>query len=797
MTSVSSAVHPLRLFLSTWRWRGWLAATLMQAIIAGQLPLVGVLGYELALWGSLVASFAGLDLGAAYTRHRLRRGKETPRGGIPRLTAEAVLMTWIPLLAWAGVSALRGLWTPTCDWQFGLFAFLAMPLASGALAAASGVAIGLLVGPRPVLGTLAPIASALALVGIGLARFYNAPPVFSYSPLVGYFPGNLYDERIELGAALGWARMEAAAWVLASLSAMSCFLDMGTWRWRLPASASRHHVAAACVALTAGIGAATLHHRSGELGYAVEASDIQHALAGRLETAHFVIHYADTAEIRQDIQLIGDDHELRFAQVTAALGIMPRRKIHSYYFSSGEQKASLMGARDVEMAKPWRHEIYLEHRAFPHGSLRHEIAHIVAAEFGDPWFRVSARSVAGLPLLVNPGLIEGLAVAADWPGGYDRELTPHQATRAMQELGFTPSIDALLSLRFLSLSSARSYTTAGSFVRFLLERHGAQALRALYESGGDFEESYGVPAATLQREWRSLIEAISLRPEEVEATRERFRQVGVFSRPCPHAIASRRAQAYEAVGRGDRAKGITLLREVCGDAPLEPRYRMELGDVLARGDERDRREASQLWGEIEQNTMVTSSLRAEAMERLAGEAASRGELASTRAKVLEALRLPLDDGQRRQLDAKRLALDHPGPAGEMLRSYFFPPPGSTGDPRQWATRAATLEPGLGLALYLRGLRQADDGSWNAMADDLADALRLGLPGRSFVRNAARRLVVAAYRAGDRGRVQQAIDTLDGAEMTETDHLLADDWRQRLRFAATGNLGSRSQAPNDP
>jgi hypothetical protein len=769
----------------------------LQAFVAGQLPLVGVLGYELALWAAVVASFAGLDLGAAYARHWMNearaaraRGEEStpPRGGLARVAGEAVAATWIPLVTWGVISAIRGAWVPTCDWWFGVFSFLIMPLAGGVLATVAGVALGVLTGPRPMVGTLVPIAAALAMAGLGLARFYSAPPVFSYNALVGYFPGNLYDEQIELGAALGWARLEAAAWLLVALVALSWVIDPVTLRWagwrgRKP----RRARARATLGVLALAGAATLRWASGALGYAVDAEDIQSALAGRLETEHFVIHYARTPEIQRDLQLIAEDHELRYAQVTAALGIAPKRKIHSYYFSGSDQKAALMGARDVEMAKPWRHEIYLEHRAFPHGSLRHEIAHIVAAEFGDPWFHVSARSVAGLPLLVNPGLIEGLAVAADWPGSYDRELTPHQATRAMQELGYTPSIDALLSLRFLSLSSARSYTTAGSFVHFLLQRHGAKGLRDLYRSGGDFSGAYGVPATQLQEEWRREITDISLRPEEVEATRERFRQVGVFARPCPHAIANRRARAYEAVGRGDRALGISLLREVCGDAPMEPRYRLELGDVLARGDDQERREATELWSSIEKDPEVTSSLRGEALERLAGAEAARGELARTRELILQALQLPIDDGQRRQLEAKRLVLEHVGPAAPMLQSYFFPPPGERLDPRQWATRAAAAEPALGLALYLRGLRQAADASWAPMAEDLARSLELGLPSRSFVRAAARRLAVAAYRAKDAARLQRAIETLEQPEMTETDHLLAEDWRQRVRFAATGRL----------
>src|SRR5262249_13526657 len=139
------------------------------------------------------------------------------------------------------------------------------------------------------------------------------------------------------------------------------------------------------------------------------------------------------------------------------------------------------GARNVEMAKPWRHEIYVEHRAFPHTSLRHEIAHAVASAFGDRFFGVAAR----YGVMFNPGLIEGLAVALDWPGSYDR-LSPHEAVRAMQVMGVEPTIQELMSANFFTVSAARSYTTAGSFLRFLLDTYGAAKLRDVY-GGGDFE----------------------------------------------------------------------------------------------------------------------------------------------------------------------------------------------------------------------------------------------------------------------------------------------------------------------
>src|SRR5262245_12443981 len=321
------------------------------------------------------------------------------------------------------------------------------------------------------------------------------------------------------------------------------------------------------------------------------------------------------------------------------------------------------------MAKPWRREIYLEHRAFPHGSLRHEIAHAVASAFGDPLFGVATRHV----VFANPGLIEGLAVAIDWPGGYDRP-TPHEAVRAMQDMGIRPAIGQLLSLEFFSVSSARGYTTAGSFLRFLLDSRGPAGLRTLYRTGGDFDAAYGVPLDALEAEWRAMIGRIELPKASVEAQRERFRAGSVFARPCPHAIAERRERAGHARAAGDHARAVTLLREVCSDAPDEPRHRLELADLLHAGGAVERTESEAIWASLAANAeRVTSSLRAQGFERLARVAALRQDRRAVEAWVEAAAALPVDASERRQLDAERFALAHQGPAAVQLYSYFFLP----------------------------------------------------------------------------------------------------------------------------
>jgi hypothetical protein len=828
----------------------WIAVVVVIALLLGLLPLFGVLGYELALVMSVVAAVAGLDLGAAVAREMqwldappIERASY-PGRAVGRGAAASALLS-VGVVACAGVvCALRGIWVETCDWGFGVKAYVLMPLTTAALGGAVGHAIGVVVGTkayrprharfglrlvigivlaavvgggvrllggptaviaaamlgaivfvvalfgwmrvRPHRSTVVALAAPLLLcAAAGLYRFYAAPPVFTYNPILGYFPGNIYDENVVLGMALVWSRIEQIVWVVAIVALVAWRCDVPTHRVaREPRPAGRR-LASLGVGLVAVVAGCALYWYSGILGYRIDGEEIADALGGRIETPHFVIFYARTPEIERDIALIAADHELRYAQVVAQIGEAPPGKLTSYYFADREQKGRWFGARDVEMAKPWRREIYLDHRPFPHTSLRHEIAHAIASEFGDPLFGVAARRVAGVPVFVSPGLIEGFAVAMDWPGSGDR-LTPHEAVRALQLMGLQPSIQQLLSLQFLTVSSSRSYQTAGSFLRFLFDAYGAAALRRLYHSGGDFDGVYGKSLATLEGEWRAMISTISVPPDVVEGNRERFRGGSVFARPCPHAIAAQRERAAEAYADGRRVAAVGLMRAVCSDAPGEPRYQLELGDFLAGGDPRERTEAVARWTSLALDDNATSSLRADAYERLVRVAASRGDLAQIKALVAAARALPVDPTARRQLDAEWFTLEYTGPAATALRGYFFAPGGGY-DPATYALLAAITEPDLGFGHYLLGLQKANALEWADAAAELSLALDHELPGLAFVRNGARRLAVVAYRAGDRAHVARAIEVLRRPEMTESDHLLATDWQQRLELDATGHI----------
>jgi hypothetical protein len=291
-----------------------------------------------------------------------------------------------------------------------------------------------------------------------------------------------------------------------------------------------------------------------------------------------------------------------------------------------------------------------------------------------------------------------------------------------------------------------------------------------------------VPLRTLEKEWRQMIGTIDLPPGASEAQRERFRGGSVFARPCPHAIAARRERAVRALVGGDRAEAVALLREVCADSPGEPRHQLELADVLRAGDVREHQEAAAIWLSLAGDAArVTSSLRVEVLERLAREAAVRGERAAVEAWIALAASLPVEGNERRQVEAEQLALTHRGPAATPLYSYFF----LTGplDTATLAQLAVSAEPELGFAHYLLGLQRLGQSNWAEAASELSNALVLGLPDTLFVRNAARRLAAAAYRAHDRAGIERALAILGGDDMPTPDRLLAKDWQERLAFDA--------------
>lgn len=785
--------------------RSWVFGGLLVvvAVVLATMPLLGVLGFEFSFVMALAASVAAADLGGSLAR-RVRSAPARPGARpvhlIVSLVAAAGLLaiasTVLPLV----VIALNGLRVRTCDWPFGFICYGALTVLSALWSAGIGVLCGLAAGRRRVLSNALPYLVLVALILHSLWRFYAAPPVFSYNPLVGYFPGNLYDEEIGLGAPLAWSRLHQIALLVGLLGLAAALIDAPTASLRVHRRRPVGVRWAAAVSAVLALGLAlVLRVNAGALGFSVGKADLAEELNGRVETAHFVILYPRGGAIERDIAMIAEDHEFRLAQVVRALGVAPPPwRITSYYFASSEQKARFIGARNVQMAKPWRREIYIQDAPFPHQILRHEIAHAVAGLFGDPLFHVSAGRVLGLPVFFNAGLIEGIAVAADWPDHFTRTLTPHQAVKAMTDMGMVPPLARLLSPGFFAFSSARSYTVTGSFVRFLLDRHGAAALQELYRSGGDFELAYGRSRDQLAADWQAMVARLDVTAPAREKVRERFRRGGIFERPCPHAVADKLGRLGRLTGRGELDEAIEVARSLCADVPDEPRHLMELAELLFRAHRPD--DAAAIYRKLaDDQEGMSSTVRADALLALAQLAAARKDDKALAEALERAALLPMEDDQARQVAVQRFAASHAGPAGPALRAYLWPPdPNAPIDPVVQLGRAAAAamaEPDLAVTHYLIGRVQSGRGAPVETARELRRAIDLGLGHPLIIRECAELLAAEAYEAGDYGSVERAAVILTAADQPEVTRLFGYDWLERLYWRRSG--GRLPPAPGGP
>jgi tetratricopeptide (TPR) repeat protein len=760
-----------------------------------RVPLFGVLGFEFSFVMALLASLAGADLGSTLVRRArarsvpaLQRSLETRRAIAHLLLGVAAIVTAALILPVLIVS-LNAVWVRNCDWWFGIECYLFLPLLSGSLAGWMGALCALAVPERRRLAALLPFAVLALSVLLSLIHFYRSPAVFSYNPFAGYFPGNLYDEDIDLRAPFYWARLFQLVCVAAGCALLGLLLDVpGLRLCRAPRPQRSRRSPGLALALSLG-GALWLWHHSGALGFSVSVDDVEEALSGRYESEHFILRFPPDQQTARDAPLIAEDHEFRRAQLVRDFGVDPPGKITSFYFDSAEQKFRLMGARNVYMAKPWRNEVYINQQAFPHPVLRHEIGHVMAGSFGDPWFHVAARRLLGIPLFFNVGLIEGIAVAGDWPDHFDKVLTPHQSVKALGSLGMRPPVERLFSPGFLEFSSARSYTVAGSYLRFLIDRFGIDRVKVLYHSGGDFESAFGRSQTQVSAEWQQLIDETEVPEEAILAIEERFRSPGIFKRPCPHALARARRRMAHQQGLGHLADAIETARQTCKDTGNDPRYLLMLASLLSRQD--DPSEARKIYLDIaDADEHISASLRAMALFELVDLAMHSGQTDDADALLERLEAMPLDDNSRRRAVVEREVLHHSGPAGRALRDIFWGPRlGELLDPVVvvgLAAEAAALEPESALAHYLIGRQLTNRNDPDAACRSLLRALG-GQLHPLVERESARLLAIAAYRAGRYDDVIRAAAILVRADQPQVTRLSGYDWLERVQWKRSGSL----------
>jgi hypothetical protein len=205
--------------------------------------------------------------------------------------------------------------------------------------------------------------------------------------------------------------------------------------------------------------------------------------------------------------------------------------VHVFLYRSADEKRLLIGAAETSFTKPWLRQIHTNDGPAPLRVLRHELAHAAFAELAHGPFGVPSG------LLPRMALVEGAAVAADWPAG---EFTVHEEARALRELGIFPDLRNLFApARFYAEPGARAYVAAGSVIRFLWESHGPAAFRDAYASGT-------VDVGALASAYFAFLGTIPASARAVALAQQRYAAPGIVHRPCPHEVAELQRKAREA-----------------------------------------------------------------------------------------------------------------------------------------------------------------------------------------------------------------------------------------------------------
>ncbi len=599
----------------------------------GFVPAFGGPGYEVALvYGILLSNITAVAVSFDLVRKSLAPFDQLSRGA-----AAGAAYFALGLL----LSMFHGLRTGFCDPWSGLEVMLLGPgvgcvLAGSWAAVASEIARRVTPGRRRSLATVAlALAAPIGCIAFSVGRFYSSPMIFAYDPFVGYFSGSIYDTVLDYDRLFTY-RYGTVGTLLAAVVLTLHLVRREDGRLRLS------WIGRPGVALLGLAGLAlsiSMIARGTSYSHFHTKESIEEELGARLEGERCIVVYARALKL-SDMKLFLGECEAHVVENEAWWGARGPEKITAFVFEDEAQKGRLMGAAGTNIAKPWRAEVYVENAGFPHRVIGHELMHVIASSHGRGPFRVATNLGALLP---NPGLIEGVAVAAS---PKDEELSPIEWARVMKDLGILPKLSRLFGLNFIGENSSMAYTVSGAFVGFVHDRYGADAVRAWYH-GDTLEAATGHTMAALESEFVAELDNISLPEAAAIQGKAKFDRPGFFARKCPRFVDGCRERASSLAGSGDFDGALRELAKARAFEPENPNLRFDEAEAeLAKSDDTSALNA------LASDESAPRFARDKALETLADHALSTGDGDAAAGIYRDLITRTIDEGKLRTLYVK-------------------------------------------------------------------------------------------------------------------------------------------------
>lgn len=746
------------LSLRSFWWCTGLATALGAALIP--LPLVGKHGVESALVLGVVLPMLSAALAARLVA-AARAGCLGRISGPGLLRDIALCGAWLFALPNLAL-ALGAVTSRACEPWKGLSFMLAGPLPGTVLAAVLG---GLLAATtrRGWLGTLLAVLPPLLGLAGWAYEFYGTPAVFAFGHFFGYFPGALYDRQVHLPETLLHLRAVSALLAMGAAWMFLARVRAPTYALSGPGAPGRR-AWAGLGALSLGVVITLL---GAEFGFRSDHRRIAEVLGG--------YHRSERCELfvprgMKHKRRFGRDCDVRVAQAEAYLGVRMGGPLRAYVFRSAGQKRALMGAQVTNIAKPWRREIYLHEAGWPHPVLSHEVAHVVAAEFGRGPFKVSGQLSGYLP---NPGIVEGLAVATAFRP--KDGLTPDQWARASLDLGMAPRLSELLGQGFFARSARLAYTLSGSFLRFLHGRYGAKALRRIYTEG-DVSRALQRPLDELEAQWHDHLRSVELSNEGLSLAQLRFAKRGLFSAICPHRIADLRAALAQDVAANDLEAALTACDAILDTDPSQTGTRIRRIGVLARLGRQQA--ALDALDALQKTPGIGAAAVAQAKHTLADELFRADDRERARHMYGVLLREPLTPDMRRLVEVKASSLEGSRRQAKLVQQFLIGGGAEDGLTAIHLLRELREVRSDGLPHYLEARQLMFRNRFAAAERLFAQARELTLPTETLTDEALRAHAICALASGNRDRAAKLFETLSGVSSPAL-RWQAQDWLSRM------------------
>jgi predicted negative regulator of RcsB-dependent stress response len=465
-------------------------------IILIKLPLTSVFGYEFSALNSILLIIVAGLLVISFLKRKENFVKNI-------LKISPILLS-VPLM----ISVTNSLITTTCSLTDGFLFYLVITVPSIVIGSALGLASYYII---PKYSRIIFIFLLCIIAIIPVLEIYFNPQIYFYNPLVGFYPGTIYDEKLSITFRLVIYRLINVIFFLFLIYAVNRMINQ----------AARINKFSFLIIVSSVVIIFLLC--SSFLGFSTTKSRIETSLKGKCYTEHFEIIY-DTSIDSTYLKNVIINHEFFYFELKKFFMDEPHRKITSFIFKNNRQKGKLFGSENADVAKPWLYQIYITAGSYDI-SLKHEIAHIFSASFGIGPFKLAHN--------FNPALIEGIAEAA---APFYNTWYLDQIASVAYNNDYKFTIDNLYSgLNFFGQTSGLSYVYAGSFTNYLINRFGINKFKEWYK-GKSFSEVYDSSLTDIAGKYYEYLQQLGYENKQNTA-QYYFGKQTIFSKFCPRYIA--------------------------------------------------------------------------------------------------------------------------------------------------------------------------------------------------------------------------------------------------------------------